>query len=242
MIQQITTSGIVSEDFCYHINPIIYSQTKTFSAYVSNIDQREMLIYVQPECHLSWMQELTELLEYIYLNNRVHSRFIIHSSSGYYSHSQSEDLLVKHPCVGLACVSKYDEVYHRTLIRGDQSSKYVVQYVDIGLTMEIEKSEKQFKHLLNCFAEYYCMTIPCRLADIEFKLENSQMPLETYQALKSAFGSGGPFYVIPLYQTQNVFNVKIYDYYQQCLNTLLVEANLAVNTLNMFIHDAFLYL
>ena len=127
-------------------------------------------------------------------------------------------------------MSKYDEVYHRTIIKEIQSCKYVVQYVDIGLTMIIEKSDKQFKYLLNCFAECFCIAIPCYLAGIEFKLQNSQMPFETYQKLKNAFKSPGPFFILPYKQVNKVLHVQIYDYYEQCLNTLLVQEGLAVNS------------
>jgi hypothetical protein len=63
LLQEITTSGIVSREFHYALNPSISDNDETFLAFVSNIDTRNRCIYMQPECYMEYMEKLTEELE-----------------------------------------------------------------------------------------------------------------------------------------------------------------------------------
>jgi len=103
----------------------------------------------------------------------------------------------------------------------------VIIYVDLGLTEEVEKTNVQFKHLLKCFATLPRMAIACRLVNIEFKLNNYQIPPEIYKELNDLCQSG-PFYVDAYDQVNGVLNVKIYDADQRCLNDIVVKKGLAV--------------
>jgi hypothetical protein len=105
--------------------------------------------------------------------------------------------------------------------------KYVIKYVDLGLTEEIKAAEGQFKHLLNYFAVSPYMAIPCRLAGIEFKLDNHQMSTETYKEL-CTLCRGDSFFVEPFEQVDDVWYVKIFDIDQRCLNDIVIEKRLAV--------------
>ena len=136
---------------------------------------------------------------------------------------------MKEVATGLACVSKFEGVYHRALVKENHVITYVVAYVDLGLAEEVNKNEVQFKHLLVCFSTLPCMAIACRLADIEWKLVNYQMPPETYKEL-SYLCQRGRFFVQPDGEMNGVLNVRIFDVDQQCLNDVLVEKGLAVDT------------
>ena len=124
-------------------------------------------------------------------------------------------------------MTKYESVYHRAWIKENHPSTYVILCVDLGLTKEVEKTEVQFKHLLNYFAALPCIAIACRLAGIEFQLDNYQMPLKTYIELY-ALCQGGPFYIQPCNQLSNVLDVQVFTIDKTCLNTIIVEKGLAV--------------
>jgi len=104
----------------------------------------------------------------------------------------------------------------------------MIIYVDLGLTEAVEKTKVQFKHLLTYFATLPRMAIACRLLDIEFKLNNCQIPPEIYKELNDLCQSG-PFYVDAYDQVNGVLNVKIYDADQRCLNDIVVEKGLVVD-------------
>lgn len=148
--------------------------------------------------------------------------------------------MVKEVSIGLACVSKFEGLYHRVYIKENHVITYVIIYVDLGITEEVKKTEVQFKHLLVYFSTLPRIAIPCRLIGIELKLENYEMPPETYKEL-NYLCQGGPFFVEPDGQVDGVLHVKIFDVDQLCLNDFVVKKGLAVyilifdnNTLRMF--------
>ncbi len=63
LLQEITVSGFVSAGFNYFPNTSMFRKDETFPAFVSNIDKRNQLIYVQPECLMKYMETLTDQLE-----------------------------------------------------------------------------------------------------------------------------------------------------------------------------------
>ena len=134
---------------------------------------------------------------------------------------------MKNVVIRLACVTKYEGVYHRVYIKENHPSNYVIAYVDLGVIKEVKQGEVQFKYLLNYFATMPCMAIACRLVDVEFKLNNYQMPPEIYKELYALF-QGGPFFVQPDSQDNGIFYVKIFDADHRCLNDVVVEKGLAV--------------
>jgi hypothetical protein len=95
---------------------------------------------------------------------------------------------------------------------------------------EVKRSEVQFKHLLVYFSILPRIAIACRLADIEWKLENYQMSSEAYEELNSLC-RGGPFFIEIDGEMNGILNVKIFDFDQRCLNDVVVEKGLAVCTL-----------
>jgi len=138
--------------------------------------------------------------------------------------------------IGLACVNRYEGVYHRVFIKENHLSTYVIIYVDLGLTEVVKADEVQFKHLLNYFGTLPCMAIACRLQGIEFKLNNYRMPPETHKEL-NALCRGGPFYVKPYDQVNGVLVVEIFDADRRCLNNVFVEKGLAVCIIyTLFVH------
>ncbi|CAF1671788.1 unnamed protein product, partial [Adineta ricciae] len=126
-----------------------------------------------------------------------------------------------------AYVGKYEDIYHRLFVDESHESTYVINYVDIGLRKQIKKDCIQLKYLLNCFAEYPCLTIACRLHGIEFLLHNYQLPQKTFNRLKYLC-RGGPFKIYPYKETNEVLNVVIRDLDDQSLNDLLVKEGLAL--------------
>ena len=62
-MQEITESGIVSEEFNYASNTFIPNDEGKYLASVSNIDRNNHLIYMQPESDVQYMAKLTEELE-----------------------------------------------------------------------------------------------------------------------------------------------------------------------------------
>ncbi|CAF4286011.1 unnamed protein product [Rotaria socialis] len=63
MLQNIGSSGVVSVDFHYKENPLLFKNDETWLGYVSNIDRYEHAIYIQPDCMMSYMGILTQELE-----------------------------------------------------------------------------------------------------------------------------------------------------------------------------------
>ena len=107
----------------------------------------------------------------------------------------------------------------------------MICYVDLGIEEEIRKEDMTLKSLLNYFAQLELMMVVCRLYEIEFRLENHQMPLETWNELKWQC-RGGPFYLQAFGQAEEILDVKIVDRDDQCLNDLLVKKGLAVRFLS----------
>ncbi|CAF1686785.1 unnamed protein product [Adineta ricciae] len=60
--EQITTSGIISNDFLYSPNPLTFTN-EPFFAYISNIDQQNQLIYIRSENDTEYMEQLTNNLQ-----------------------------------------------------------------------------------------------------------------------------------------------------------------------------------
>ena len=147
----------------------------------------------------------------------------------YYSNPISEKLLVKDVTPGLACVNQHEGVYHRISVKEDHLLKCLVTYVDLGLTVEINKNEIQFKHLLNYFAEPPCMAMATRLAGVEFKLDSYQIPSGTLEQLRTMC-QWGPFDVKPHGWMNGILFVKIFDSQQYCLNDAVITQGLAVYT------------
>jgi hypothetical protein len=102
--------------------------------------------------------------------------------------------------------------------------------VDLGLIEEVKAVENQFKHLLNYFAALPSIAIPCCLMGVEFKLNNYQMPAETYKALCDLC-LGDSFFVQPYNQVGDIWNVKIVDIDQHCLNDIIIQRELGVYTI-----------
>ncbi|CAF1048098.1 unnamed protein product [Adineta ricciae] len=206
-LEQMTTSGIIPNDFLYSPNPLTFTN-EAFVAFISNIDEQNQLIYIRSDNDTEYMEQLTNNLQI------------------YYSHSISEQFIVKQVNVHHAYVGKYEDIYHRLFIDEIHDSTYVINYVDIGLRKQIQKDCIQLKSLLNCFAEYPCLTIACRLHGIEFLLHNYQLPQSTFHRLKYLC-RGGPFNIYPHNEIHEVLNVVIRDLDDQCLNDLLVKEGLA---------------
>jgi hypothetical protein len=137
-------------------------------------------------------------------------------------------------------VCKFEEVYHRVYIKENHPSKYVITYVDLGLTEEMAKAEVHLKYLLKYFSAFPRMAIACRLVGIEFKLNNYIMPPEIYKEL-NALCQSGPFYVEPYGQVDGVLHVKIYDADKLCLNDIVVEKGLAVYKAHMHYYFLVIY-
>ncbi|UJR24461.1 hypothetical protein I4U23_005837 [Adineta vaga] len=212
LFNQISSSGVVPDNFRYSPNPMTFDETnRTFLAYSSNINRQRQLICMLPECYMENMQELTDMLDV------------------YYSHPISEQFVVNDVHVGLGYVGKYENVYHRLYIKEIRPLTYMIVYIDLGLEEEIQKSEIKLKYLLNYFSQYECLVIACRLHGIEYKLENHEMPLKTYDQLKYLC-RGGPFQIQPCGQFNGILNVKIYDHDNQCLNDLLVQRGFAFSS------------
>ena len=63
LLQEVAASGIVQANFSYDQNPLMSAKDENFLAFVSSIDRRHQLIYIQPECYMGYMTQLTEQLE-----------------------------------------------------------------------------------------------------------------------------------------------------------------------------------
>ncbi|CAF2121901.1 unnamed protein product [Rotaria magnacalcarata] len=155
----------------------------------------------------------------------------------YYSDPISETLIVHKVATGLPCVSKYEEVYHRVHIKENHFLKCVITYVDLGMTEEVQVDKVQFKYLLKYFAALPALAVPCRLADIEYKLNNHEMGLETYKELND-LRQTGPFYIEPCETSNGALLVKLYDVDESCFNDIIVEKGLAVLILYTYIYVA----
>ncbi|CAF2261582.1 unnamed protein product [Rotaria magnacalcarata] len=211
MLQNIGSSGVVSVDFRYEENPFLFTNDETWLGYVSNVDRYKHAIYIQPDCMMSCMDTLTQELDF------------------YYSDPVSEKLIVHKVAAGLPRVSKYEEVYHRVYIKENHFLKCVITYVDLDMTEEVQVNKVQFKYLLKYFAALPALAIPCRLADIEYKLNNHEMTLETYKELND-LRQTGPFYIEPCKTSNGALLVKLYDVDESCFNDIIVGKGLAFSS------------
>ena len=145
----------------------------------------------------------------------------------YYSHSISARWVVRNVEPGLACVAKYQDVYHRAVIEETYSSHCVVRYIDLGAKERIQYGQSQLKYLLNYFANTPSLAILCRLANIEFKKIENQLPQSTYEELQDLC-QGGPFPIRFHSEDVGVWQVEIFQSNQRCLNDIVVAKGLAV--------------
>lgn len=136
-------------------------------------------------------------------------------------------MIVQEIETGLACVTKYDGIYHRVFIKEIDLSKCVIVYVDYGTTVEINRDEQQFKYLLNHFAELPQMALACRLDDIYFLPNDQQWLQNTYNEVHSLC-QHGPFFIEPTGYLNELLTIRILDADGRSLNDIVVEWQLAV--------------
>ncbi|CAF4852286.1 unnamed protein product, partial [Rotaria socialis] len=77
MLQNIGSSGVVSVDFHYKENPLLFKNDETWLGYVSTIDRYEHAIYIQPDCMMSYMGILTQELDFYY-SDPVSEKLMMH--------------------------------------------------------------------------------------------------------------------------------------------------------------------
>lgn len=132
---------------------------------------------------------------------------------------------------GLACVKKFEDVYHRVYVVEQHPSTCLLIYVDLGITEEVSATQTPFKHLLNYFASVPCIAIPCRLADIELKQDHTGLPEHT-RAIFQSLCQGEPYNIVSCgIDKDQVLSIKIYDNNSNCLNDMLVQEGLATKRL-----------
>ena len=137
---------------------------------------------------------------------------------------------------GLACVTTFHDVYHRAFIKESDAYRCVILYVDYGTTEEVNKNEREFKYLLNHFAELPCMTLSCRLDDVFFLPHDQQWSLEAYQEVLSLC-QGGPYFIEHTGVRHGLQTIRILDADRQCLNEMIIDSRLAVTTRNTFLFE-----
>ncbi|CAF3519706.1 unnamed protein product [Rotaria socialis] len=211
LLQQITSSGVVSQTFRYANNLFSYISNPRFQGFVSDLDENEHCLHIQP---VRYQEHIETLME------ELHS---------YYSSPISNSLIINNIETGLSCVTTYDGTYHRAFIKESDLYKCVIVYVDYGTTKEVNKDEQQFKYLLNHFAELPCMAISCRLNDISFIPDDTNWLPETYNEVYTLC-KDGPFFIEPTGYLNGLLTIRILDADGQCLNDILVQLKLAVNT------------
>ncbi|UJR30988.1 hypothetical protein I4U23_018499 [Adineta vaga] len=209
LLQQITDSGIVPATFRYANNLYSYINDPRFQGFISDIDKNEHCLHVQPVRYQEHIETLMEELD------------------SYYSSIQSNSLIIKNLEAGLACVTQYDDAYHRVFIKETDLYKCVIVYIDYGTTEEINKDDQQFKYLLNHFAELPCMALACRLDDVYFLPDDNRWSLETYNEVY-ALCKNGPFFIEPTGYLNGLLTIQILDSDNRSLNDILVELNFAV--------------
>ena len=149
------------------------------------------------------------------------------ASSTFYSHPISDKLFVEQANVGLACVTKLHDIYHRIYIQAQHQSTVVILYVDLGLTESVSAKGRQFKHLISYFATVPRLAISCHLAGIELKQSGGRLPAKTCEMLQSLCNND-PFHIITRGMKDNEVLVKIRDVNGICLNDRLVREGLAM--------------
>ena len=107
-----------------------------------------------------------------------------------------------------------------------------MRYIDLGVKEIIRYGQSQLKYLLKYFADAPSLVIPCRLANIEFKKIENQIPQSTYEELQTLC-QGGPFSIRFHSEIGAVWQVEIFDNDERCLNAIVVAKKLAV--VRMFI-------
>ena len=138
-------------------------------------------------------------------------------------------MIVQEIETGLACVTKYDGAYHRVLIKENEPSKCVIVYVDYGTTVEINRDEQQFKHLLNHFSQLPQMALACRLDDIYFLPNDQQWLPNTYNEVY-ILCQHGPFFIERTGYFNELLTIRILDADERCLNDIVVDLQLAVRS------------
>jgi hypothetical protein len=82
---------------------------------------------------------------------------------------------MRNVAAGRACVTKYQDIYHRVYVVARDHSNALVHYVDFGLTALVRVEHTPFKQLLEHFTLLPRMSIECRLLDIDFQLVNGHI-------------------------------------------------------------------
>ncbi|CAF5184322.1 unnamed protein product, partial [Rotaria magnacalcarata] len=119
LLQQITSSGVVSQTFRYANNLFSYINNPRFQGFVSNLDENEHCLHIQPVRYQEHIETLMEELQ------------------SYYSSPISNSLIINNIETGLSCVTTYDGTYHRAFIKESDLYKCVIVYVDYGTTKEV---------------------------------------------------------------------------------------------------------
>lgn len=147
--------------------------------------------------------------------------------SSYYSNPISNQLIVDQIETGLVCVTTFHDVYHRAFIKETDSFRCVILYVDYGTIEEVNKDQREFKYLLNHFAELPCMSLSCRLDDVFFLPHDNHWSSEAYQEIISLC-QGGPYFIEHTGFRDGLLTIRILDADRQCLNDMIIESKLAV--------------
>ncbi|CAF1193535.1 unnamed protein product [Adineta ricciae] len=213
-LQQITDSGIVPSTFRYANNLFTYINDPRFQGFVSEIDKNEHCMHIQPVRYQEHIETLMEELD------------------SYYSSTQSNALIIKDLEAGLSCVTQYDHAYHRVFIKETDLYRCVIVYIDYGTVEEINKEDRQFKYLLNHFAELPCMAIACRLDDVYFLPDDTQWAPDTYKEVYQLC-KNTPFFIEPTGRLNGLLTIRIFDADNRSLNDLVIEWNLAVRLSQM---------
>ena len=142
-------------------------------------------------------------------------------------------MIIKNLEAGLSCVTQYDHAYHRVFIKETDLYRCVIVYIDYGTVEEINKEDRQFKYLLNHFAELPCMTIACRLDDVYFLPDDTQWAPDTYNEVYQLC-KNTPFFIEPTGRLNGLLTIRIFDADNRSLNDIVIEWNLAVRFCHLF--------
>ena len=118
-------------------------------------------------------------------------------------------------------MAKFKDVYRRVYVESDHATTSLTFFVDIGLTEEVNVDAAAFKFLLNHFATLPCMSVVCRLTDID------KITTDVYEHLDQ-LRHRGPCYIEPISSIGGVLHVKIFGINQTCVNDIIVEESLLV--------------
>ena len=123
-------------------------------------------------------------------------------------------------------MAMYENVYHRAIVKKIGQDHHQIFYVDIGIVVRIRTNEIQLKPLMKYFSECPCLSVKCRLDNLDLNFDQSEKIKGIFNRFKDSCEQR-LCYVKPCGVLDDFLEIKIFGQHNGCLNDILIENQLA---------------